>query len=267
MSTNLELGSLRGRYTPITGASGHLGQVIANNLAELDADPILVDKPGSEFTALTASITDRWAVKITNRCCDPEQPEQRAKLVAWLNTDWRKLNILVKNAAFAGTSDLKGWKVPFEDQSVAVRRRALEVNLTAIFDLCKGLTPLLKKAKGANIVNIAPIFGVYGPDWSLYEGAQMGNPAAYSVSKGGLIQLTRWLATTLALAIRVNAISPGGIWRNQLEAFIAKYSSRTPLNRMATEDDLRGAIACMASDMTQHVTGQTLAVDGGWGIW
>ena len=95
----------------------------------------------------------------------------------------------------------------------------------------------------------------------------MGNAAAYSVSKGGLIQLTRWLATTLAPAIRVNAISPGGIWRNQSEAFIASYSSRTPLNRMATEDDLRGAIAFMASDMSQYVTGQTLAVDGGWGIW
>lgn len=267
MSTIRELSSLRGRHALITGATGHLGQVIAGTLAELGADLILVDKPGSDFYALTASITDRWAVKLTDRCCDLEQPEQRADLVAWLNNDWHKLNVLVNNAAFVGTSDLQGWSVPFEDQSVAVWRQALELNLTAIFDLCKGLTPLLKKAKGANIVNIASIYGMYGPDWSIYEGAQMGNPAAYSVSKGGLIQLTRWLATTLAPAIRVNAIAPGGIWRNQPESFVARYSSRTPLNRMATEDDLRGAIAFMASDMSQYVTGQTLAVDGGWGIW
>ena len=122
-------------------------------------------------------------------------------------------------------------------------------------------------SESGNIVNIASIYGEFGPDWRLYEGTSMGNAAAYSVSKGGLIQLTRWLATTLAPAIRVNAISPGGIWRNQPEAFVARYSSRTPLSRMATEDDLRGAIAYMASDLSQYVTGQTLAVDGGWGIW
>ena len=95
----------------------------------------------------------------------------------------------------------------------------------------------------------------------------MGNPAAYGASKGGLIQLTRWLATTLAPAVRVNAISPGGIRRNQPGQFITRYAARTPLQRMATEDDMRGAVAYMASDLSKYVTGQNLAVDGGWGIW
>ena len=95
----------------------------------------------------------------------------------------------------------------------------------------------------------------------------MGNPAAYSVSKGLLIELTRWLAITLAPAIRVNAISPGGIWRNQLEAFVVNYSSRTPLNSMATEDNLRGAIAYMASGRWQFFYGETLAVNDLKGIW
>ena len=95
----------------------------------------------------------------------------------------------------------------------------------------------------------------------------MGNPAAYGASKGGLIQFTRWLATTLAPAVRVNAISPGGIRRNQPDQFIARYAARTPLQRMATEDDLRGAVAYMASDLSKYVTGQNLAVDGGWGVW
>ena len=95
----------------------------------------------------------------------------------------------------------------------------------------------------------------------------MGNPAAYSVSKGLLIELTRWLAITLAPAIRVNAISPGGFWRNQLEAFVVNYSSRTPLNSMATEDNLRGAIAYMASGRWQFFYGETLAVNDLKGIW
>jgi NAD(P)-dependent dehydrogenase (short-subunit alcohol dehydrogenase family) len=95
----------------------------------------------------------------------------------------------------------------------------------------------------------------------------MGNPAAYSASKSGLIGLTRWLATTIAPDVRVNAISPGGIYRNQPENFVKKYSDRTPLKRMATEDDFRGVIAFLASDMSKYVTGQVIEVDGGWGVW
>lgn len=95
----------------------------------------------------------------------------------------------------------------------------------------------------------------------------MGNPAAYGVSKGGLIQLTRWLSTTLAPSVRVNCISPGGVARGQAEEFVRRYELRTPLGRMATEDDLRGAIAYLASDLSAYCTGHNLVVDGGWSAW
>ena len=118
-----------------------------------------------------------------------------------------------------------------------------------------------------NIINISSIYGVYAPDWNLYSGTLMSNPAGYSVSKGGLLQLTRWLATTIAPNVRVNAISPGGIFRNQPESFIKSYEGKTPLGRMATEDDFRGAVAYLASDLSKYVTGHNLLVDGGWGVW
>ena len=111
------------------------------------------------------------------------------------------------------------------------------------------------------------IYGTYGPDWGLYRQTRMGNPAAYAASKGGLLQLTRWLATTLAPQIRVNSISPGGIYRKQPKAFVNRYNARTPLARLATEDDVRGAVAYLASDLSRYVTGQNLSVDGGWGVW
>jgi NAD(P)-dependent dehydrogenase (short-subunit alcohol dehydrogenase family) len=95
----------------------------------------------------------------------------------------------------------------------------------------------------------------------------MGNPAAYAASKGGLLQLTRWLSTTLAPSVRVNAIAPGGIFRDQPEEFVNRYSSKVPMGRMATEDDLRGTLAYLASNLSAYVTGQVLFVDGGWGIW
>ena len=100
----------------------------------------------------------------------------------------------------------------------------------------------------------------------LYDGTKMGNPAAYSVSKGGLIQLTKWLSTTLAPSIRVNVVSPGGIERGQEKSFKEKYIERVPLKRLGNEEDLIGAILFLGSDMSKYVTGQNIIVDGGYGI-
>lgn len=267
VTTIKELINLKGRRALITGATGGLGKVMAETLAELGADLVLVDRPESDFESLAETLTQHWGVKVEHRVCDLEQQNQRSELIDWLKSSGEPLNILINNAAFVGTSELQGWAVPFEEQTVDTWRRALEVNLTAVFDLCQGLMPLLRPAEGASIINITSIYGMYGPDWSLYEGTIMSNPAAYGASKGGLIQFTHWLATTIKPNVRVNAISPGGIFRNQPEPFVQRYEARTPLGRMATEDDFRGAIAYLASDLSKYVTGQNLAVDGGWGAW
>jgi NAD(P)-dependent dehydrogenase (short-subunit alcohol dehydrogenase family) len=267
MTTIKDLINLKGRRALITGATGGLGKVMADTMAELGAYLVLVDQEGSDFDSLSANLTEKWGVKVEYRFCDLEQQAQRTELINWLKSSDQGLNILINNAAFVGTSELQGWTVPFEQQTVETWRRALEVNLTAIFDFCKGLTHLLKPAEGASIINIASIYGMYGPDWSLYEGTSMSNPAAYGAAKGGLIQFTRWLATTIAPNIRVNAISPGGVFRNQPEAFVKRYEAKTPLGRMATEDDFRGVVAYLASDMSKYVTGQNFSVDGGWGVW
>jgi NAD(P)-dependent dehydrogenase (short-subunit alcohol dehydrogenase family) len=267
VTTIKKLSNLKGRRALITGATGGLGRIMADTLAELGADLVLLDRPDSDFDSLSTNLTDSWGVKVEYHVCDLEQQEQRADLIDSLKNSGQRLNILINNAAFVGTEDLHGWAVPFEQQTVETWRRALEVNLTSIFDLCQGLTPLLKTAEGASIINIASIYGMYGPDWNLYEDTNMSNPAAYGASKGGLIQLTRWLATTIAPRIRVNTISPGGIFRNQHEAFVGRYEAKTPLGRMATEDDFRGAIAYLASDLSKYVTGQNLRVDGGWTSW
>lgn len=266
MATISQLMDLHGRRGLITGALGGLGRVMSHTLAELGADLVLVDRPGADFSALLADL-GRWQVKVMALPCDIEQETERHVLMDSIKADGQGLSILVNNAAFVGTSGLTGWAVPFEQQSVETWRRALEVNLTAIFDFCQGLAPVLKQSPGANIVNIASMYGMLGPDWRLYEDTNMSNPAAYAASKGGVIQLTRWLSTTLAPAVRVNAISPGGVWRNQPQSFVQRYESRTPLGRMANEEDFAGALAFLASDQARYVTGQNLAVDGGWSTW
>jgi NAD(P)-dependent dehydrogenase (short-subunit alcohol dehydrogenase family) len=176
------------------------------------------------------------------------------------------LNCLINNAAFVGTDQIKGWNGAFENQSASTFGRALEVNLIAAFDLSKSFAQILNTSGGGVIINIASIYGISAPDWGIYKGTEMSNPAAYGASKAGLIQLTKWLASTLAPNIRVNSISPGGIFRDQPNEFIERYISKTPLGRMATEADIQGAIAYLASDMSKYVTGQNLVIDGGWGI-
>jgi NAD(P)-dependent dehydrogenase (short-subunit alcohol dehydrogenase family) len=267
MKTIAELISLHGRRALVTGATGGIGRVIAQTLAELGADLILVDRPGSDYGPLIQEMERYRTGSVMNVDCDLEDQGDRARLVEQIGNDAAGLEILVNNAAFVGTSSMEGWITPFEQQSVESWRRAFEVNLTAAFHLAKGLSTALRKGGHGSIINIASIYAFCGPDYSLYEGTSMGNPAAYAASKGGLVQLTRWLSTTLAPDVRVNAVSPGGVFKNQPDAFVRRYEARTPLARMATEDDLNGTIAYLASDLSAYVTGVNLVVDGGWSVW
>lgn len=267
MTTVKRLMNLKGRLALVTGAGGAIGKVIAESLAELGADLILVDHPNTDYGQLPETLTNSYGVRVWPLYCDLESETERIELLKATRSLNGGLNVLINNAAFVGTSGLGGWVTTFEKQSIDTWRRALEVNLTAAFDLAKQFTPLLRERTGASIINIGSIYGLLGPDYSLYEGTAMGNPAAYAASKGGLIQLTRWLATTLAPDIRVNCISPGGLFRNQPKSFVDRYEARTPLGRMATEDDMRGAVAYLASDLSSYVTGHNLVVDGGWNTW
>lgn len=267
MSSIGALMDLKGRTALLTGAAGALGSVIAHGLAELGADLVLVDRAEAPLAGLIEAVRQRWPTDLHGIVCDLEVEAERLRLQEEVALRYERLAILVNNAAFVGTSSLQGWAVPFEEQSVETWRRAVEINLTAPFHLSQMLAPALRRSGVGSIINIGSIYGQYGPNWSLYEGTSMSNPAAYGASKGGLIQLTRWLSTTLAPDIRVNAVSPGGIFRNQPASFVARYEKATPLGRMATETDMLGAVAYLASDLSCYVTGQNICVDGGWGAW
>jgi NAD(P)-dependent dehydrogenase (short-subunit alcohol dehydrogenase family) len=259
--------SLEGRRALITGGAGHIGAAMAETLLEMGAKLILVDYDTERLQEVRNRLQSTYSLPVVSLVCNLEEEADRERLIKSVLAGGAGLDILINNAAFVGSAELGGWSVPFENQSLETWRRALEVNLSATFHLSQRLAPALCASAGGSIINIASIYGEYGPDWSLYKGTGMANPAAYAASKGGLIQLTRWLATTMGPDVRVNAISPGGVARGQPEGFVSRYEDRTPLRRMATEDDFRGAIAYLASDMSAYVTGQVLRVDGGWGVW
>lgn len=259
--------SLDGRVALVTGGTGHIGRALANGLAELGANIAIVDMPASAGEEAAARLGESWPVKSAMFACDFEQPDAVADLPRRVRERFGRIDIIVNCAAFVGTSGLEGWAVPFGQQSPATWRRAIEVNLTAPFILVQAAAEDLAASGRGSVINVSSIYGLSGPDWRLYEGTSLGNPAAYAASKGGLIQMTRWLATTMAPRVRVNALAPGGVFRATPEPFLSRYVARTPLARMAREEDMKGAVAYLASDLSAYVTGQCIAVDGGWTAW
>lgn len=259
-----DLNNLNGRVALITGGAGHLGKTMASALAAQGCRVALIDRDLENLSEASSAIgTDE------SDCfdCDLESEVSRVSLSERVIDRLGRIDILVNNAAFVGDASLTGWATSFEQQTIETWRRAIEVNLTAPFHLVQLLAGHLKASGKGSVINIASIYGLLGPDWSIYEGTGMGNPAAYAASKGGLVQLTRWLATTLSPQVRVNAISPGGIERGQPTTFTDRYIARTPLGRMGHEEDFGGIVQFLASDASSWVTGQNFVIDGGWSAW
>jgi len=267
MKSIKELMNLSGRTAFVTGGAGHIGMAFCETLAEAGANIAVLDISSDRVSETATALSNNFSVKTMGLTVDLADEATVIASPQQVVDELGSLDILINCAAFVGTSGLSGWVTPFEEQSIDTWRAALETNLTAAFALIQAATPHLRKSGHGSVVNIGSTYGVVGPDMSLYEGTSMGNPAAYAASKGGLTQLTRWLATTLAPDIRVNCISPGGITRGQPEEFVKRYETRTPLKRMGTEEDMKGALLYLASDLSSYVTGQNLLVDGGWTAW
>jgi NAD(P)-dependent dehydrogenase (short-subunit alcohol dehydrogenase family) len=267
MSTLKQLMDLRGRVALITGGAGHIGRVVGEGLAELGASVAVLDIDQTAAEAVAAEIAQTYGVKAFALAVDLNDIKAVKSAPKDVVSHLGHLDIVIHSAAYGGDTKFPGWAVPFDEQTTEAWDRALRVNLTSAFVLAQAARQALTDSGHGSIVLISSIYGLVGPDMNLYEGTSMANPAGYGASKGGLLQLMRHLATVLAPQIRVNAISPGGVWRQQPEEFHARYRARTPLGRMATEDDLKGAAAYLASDLSSYVTGHNLVVDGGWTVW
>jgi NAD(P)-dependent dehydrogenase (short-subunit alcohol dehydrogenase family) len=230
-----ELLDMTGRKVLVTGGAGHIGRAAAETFAELGADVAILDLDRTRCAEVCEALAHSSGRRGLAVQCDVEDVTSIPAALKNVLDTFGRLDVLVNCAAFVGSSDLAGWIGDFEDQTDDTFARSMAVNVTAPFALSREASVALSEAPGGgSIINVSSIYGIVGPDMRLYAGLPMGNPAGYAASKGGIQQLTRWLATVLAPSVRVNAIAPGGILRGQPQAFQDRYVDRTPLGRMAT---------------------------------
>lgn len=229
---------LKDKVIVVTGAAGIQGPEHIKALTKAGAKAVATDIKDTE---IKLDVTDSESIK--------------AATVKILN-QYGRIDVLINNAGATGKY-ATDW-----DQII-------KVNLTGTYLCCQIVGQEMIKNNGAAIINVSSIYGLVGPDFSIYEKANydnkpMGVPAAYCASKGGIISLTKYFASLYAKNnLRVNCVTPGGIYDKQDESFVKKYSAKTMLGRMAEKNEVSGTILYLASDLSSYVTGTNIVIDGG----
>jgi len=260
---------LTGRVALITGAANILGPEFAAALAEFGAQVALADINGEACVRVAQKVSETYGTKTLATTADVTDEQEVVAMVEKVLSTFGHLDILINAAATKTSNYFKA----LAEYSLADWERVMAVNLTSMFLCAKYCVSHFIDRKQGNIINISSIYGVVGPDSRIYEGSwylnqQINTPPVYSASKGGVVSLTRYFATTLASHnIRANCITPGGVYSGQNEMFVDQYRARVPLGRMARREEMRGAMLFLASDASSYVTGQNLIVDGGWTAW
>ena len=271
-----KLFELKDKVAIVTGGGGLLGTEFCLTLASAGARVVIadIDEEAAQDVLHELALAGHQALALGTDVTSPEST--RAMVQSTLET-FGKVDILVNCAALdpkfdpVHLNESISESGAFENYPLEAWKQALDVNLTGAF-LCSQavVRPMLKQGKGV-IINLSSIYGISAPDQRLYHKPGQTpkyKPVYYSVTKSGILGLTRYLAAYYAgKNIRVNAISPGGVYNQHDSEFVESYSAHTILGRMAKKDEMNGALLFLASDASAYMTGANLIVDGGWTAW
>lgn len=268
---------LSGRVAIVTGGAGLLGSEFCKTLLEAGARVIVADLDVLAAQRLAANLRPEGAPgdRILAVETDVTDPTSVQALVVKALQAFGRLDILVNSAALDPKFDPQHSEGPqssaFEEYPLPAWRQALDVNLTGAFLCCQAaVRPMLEGGRGV-IVNLCSIYGLAAPDQRMYQRAGQPpqyKPVYYSVTKAGILGLTQYLAAYYAgRNIRVNALSPGGVFNGHDAEFVQAYSARAVMGRMANKDEMNGALLYLVSDASAYMTGANLVVDGGWTAW
>lgn len=267
---------LTGRVAVITGGGGLLGPRHAAAVASQGGIPVLVDLRLESAERYAREIATRHGLPACALRADITDPGAVRSLLAEVLSRYGRVDILVNNAANNPKVESPGEKAwsQVENFPLSQWNADIAVGLTGSFLCCQVMgAEMARQGKGA-IINIASYLGILAPEPRLYrhdnlpEDEQPVKPISYSVVKSAILGLTRYLAAYWGeQGVRVNSLTPGGVFNGQHEGFVKKLSQRIPMGRMAEPDELEGAIIFLASDASSYVTGANLVVDGGRVCW
>jgi len=260
-----DLFGLDGQVAAVIGGAGRIGKVLCRALAEAGANVSILDVDASAAERIAHEIASTTSRQVLPLATDTTREDQLEAAVARITTTLGAPDILVNSAQFRG-ADFYGSDV--ESYPKQAWDHVLEVNLSGVHLACQAFARCMSRHRGGRIVNLASTYGVVSPDPRIYGTSGVNSPVSYAASKAGVIQLTRFLAVHLRERnIRVNCLVPGGVFDAQAGDFVERYAERTPLGRMATAEDYRGAVLFMVSAASAYMTGAVVTVDGGWTVW
>ena len=264
---------LDGKTAVVTGGAGLLGKEFCATLAQAQAHVVVADlnEKAAEAVANRISGSNPKAIGVG---VDVTSETSVRELVEKTVATFGRLDILVCSAAMDPKFDPEHsgqHNNAFENYPLDAWRTAVDVNLTGLFLCAREASVQMLKQKSGVIINICSMYGLVGPDQRLYEKPGQPpqyKPVYYSVTKAGVLGLTRYLSTYFGdKGIRANALTPGGVFNNHDDIFVKNYSSRAVLGRMARKDEMNGALLFLVSDASEYMTGSNLVVDGGWTAW
>ena len=264
----MELFSLKNKTAIVTGACGLIGTEHCRALNEAGANVVVLDVNEAEAAKFATTLGNQHMGISANVTNEASLKDAREKIIA----RYGSIDVLVNNAAINDMFEnpaMAAEKSMFENYPLDMWQKSLDVNVTGVF-LCSQVfgTVMANQGKGS-IINIASTYGIVGPDQSIYQNEKgeqtFYKSPAYPATKGAVVNFTRFLSAYWGKkGVRVNTLSPGGVENNQEEFFVANYSRKTALGRMAVPSDYKGAIVFLASDASAYMTGANLIVDGGW---
>ena len=249
------------RVVVITGACGLIGRALATAFRDRGAKVTLVD--------VAAAQPERMALEAgcgtLGFACDVTNSREVVDLGCRVADAFGRVDVLVNSHHYkpTGFTDARAETFPEELWDAIVN-----VNLKGTFLTCREFGRLMIEQGKGSIINLASTYGVVSSNPDLYEGNSLGNPVAYSASKGAVIMLTKYLGAHWAeRGVRVNCVTPHGVWNNHEPGFVERFARKSPMRRLMTAEEVVGAVLFLASDASSYATASNLMIDGGWTAW